>query len=434
MRSSSPHGFADRRAAGRELASRLAVLAPEQPLVLGLARGGIPVAFEIAQTLDAPLDVLVARKIGAPENPEFGIGAVAEGEPPMIDTETLRWLRISDADLQRAVVRARAEVDARVARYRGDRPLDVTGRTVIVVDDGIATGGTARAALHAVRAKGPRRLVLAVPVGVPSTLRELAAVADEVVCLAAPEQMRAVGAWYEDFSQTTDDEVLNLLAARRSSGPARAWRNEQILVPIGETGTIVGDLRVPPDATGLVIFAHGSGSSRLSPRNRDVAAVLNDRGLATLLIDLLTPTEAASRANVFDIPLLAGRVVRAANWAAGDPEVAALPVGFFGASTGAAAALWAAADLGDRVRAVVSRGGRPDLAGPRLGEVGADVLLIVGGRDEAVLALNRDAQRALRVPSELAIVPGATHLFEEPGALEDVARRAADWFADHLPR
>ncbi len=191
---------------------------------------------------------------------------------------------------------------------------------------------------------------------------------------------------------------------------------------------------MPPEATGLVIFAHGSGSSRLSPRNRDVAAVLNDRGLATLLIDLLTPTEAASRANVFDIPLLAGRVVRAANWAAGDPEVAALPVGFFGASTGAAAALWAAADLGDRVRAVVSRGGRPDLAGPRLGEVGADVLLIVGGRDEAVLALNRDAQRALRVPSELAIVPGATHLFEEPGALEDVARRAADWFADHLPR
>ncbi len=219
MRSSSPHGFADRRAAGRELASRLAVLAPEQPLVLGLARGGIPVAFEIAQTLDAPLDVLVARKIGAPENPEFGIGAVAEGEPPMIDTETLRWLRISDADLQRAVVRARAEVDARVARYRGDRPLDVTGRTVIVVDDGIATGGTARAALHAVRAKGPRRLVLAVPVGVPSTLRELAAVADEVVCLAAPEQMRAVGAWYEDFSQTTDDEVLTLLAARRSCRP-----------------------------------------------------------------------------------------------------------------------------------------------------------------------------------------------------------------------
>jgi len=434
MRSSAPHGFADRRAAGRELALRLAVLAPEQPLVLGLARGGIPVAYEIAQTLDAPLDVLVARKVGAPENPEFGIGAVAEGEPPMLDTDTLRWLKVSDADLQRALARARAEVDARVTRYRGDRPLEITGRKVIVVDDGIATGGTARAALHAVRAQGPRRLVLAVPVGVPATLRDLAAVADEVVCLAAPEQMRAVGAWYEDFSQTTDDEVLTLLAARRSAAPATAWRNEEIPVPIGQMGSIVGDLRVPPGATGLVIFAHGSGSSRLSPRNRDVAAMLNDRGLATLLIDLLTPTEASSRGNVFDIPLLAGRVVQAAHWAAGDPGVAALPVGFFGASTGAAAALWAAADLGDRVRAVVSRGGRPDLAGPRLAEVRAAVLLIVGGRDEAVLALNRDAQRALHVPSEIAIVPGATHLFEEPGALEDVAGRAADWFADHLPR
>ena len=432
MRSSAPHGFADRRAAGRELASRLAVLAPEQPLVLGLARGGIPVAYEISQALDAPLDVLVARKIGAPENPEFGIGAIAEGEPPMLDTDTVRWLKISDADLQRALARARAEVAARVARYRGDRPLEITGRTVIVVDDGIATGGTARAALHAVRAQRPRRLVLAVPVGVPATLRELAAVADEVVCLAAPEQMRAVGAWYGDFSQTTDDEVLTLLAARRSAEPAT--RSEEIRIPIGTTGSIVGDLRVPPGATGLVIFAHGSGSSRLSPRNRDVAAVLNDRGLATLLIDLLTPTEAGSRANVFDIPLLAGRVVQAADWVAGDPAVGALPVGIFGASTGAGAALWAAADLGDRVRAVVSRGGRPDLAGPRLAEVRAAVLLIVGGRDEAVLALNRDAQRALPVPSELAIVPGATHLFEEPGALEDVAGRAADWFADHLTR
>jgi putative phosphoribosyl transferase len=432
MRSFAPHGFSDRRAAGRELASRLAVLAPERPLVLGLARGGIPVAYEIAKALDAQLDVLVARKIGAPDNPEFGIGAVAEGEPPMIDAETVRWLKISDADLDRATARARAEVEERVAHYRGRRPLEITGRTVIVVDDGIATGGTARAALHFVAAQRPRRLVLAVPVGAPATLRALTAVADDVVCLAAPDQMRAVGAWYEDFSQTTDDEVLTLLAARQSAGAATAWRTEQIVVPIGDGGSIVGDLRVPPGATGLVIFAHGSGSSRLSPRNRDVAAVLNDHGLATLLVDLLTPDEASSRANVFDIPLLAGRVVQAARWAADDPGVAALPIGLFGASTGAAAALWGAADLGDRVRTVVSRGGRPDLAAPRLADVHADVLLIVGGRDEAVLALNRDAQRALTAPSELVIVPGATHLFEEPGALEDVAVRAANWFVDRL--
>src|SRR5271167_1764249 len=204
MRSSAPHGFSDRRAAGRELASRLEVLAPERPLVLGLARGGIPVAYEIAQALDAPLDVLVARKIGAPENPEFGIGAVAEGEAPMIDAETVRWLKITGEDLGRAIARARTEVDERIARYRGDRELEIAGRTVIVVDDGIATGGTARAALHAVAAQRPRRLVLAVPVGAPATLRGLAAVADEVVCLAAPEQLRAVGAWYQDFSQTTD--------------------------------------------------------------------------------------------------------------------------------------------------------------------------------------------------------------------------------------
>jgi len=431
MRPSASHTFADRRAAGRELAARLADLAPERPVVLGLARGGIPVAYEIAQALDAPLEVLVARKIGAPENPEFGIGAVAEGEPAMLDAETLRWIGIGDAELERAITRARAEVDERIARYRGGRPLELAGRTAIVVDDGIATGGTARAALHAVRALGARRLVLAVPVGAPSTLRALAGVADDVVCLAAPEQMRAVGAWYEDFTQTTDDEVMTLLQARRAAGAA-VWRTEEVRIPVDAERSIVGDLRVPPHALGLVIFAHGSGSSRLSPRNRDVAVVLNAHGIATLLVDLLTPSEADSRANVFDIPLLAERVVRAAQWAADDPGVRSLPIGLLGASTGAAAALWAAADLGEQVRTVVSRGGRPDLADPRLGEVRADVLLIVGGRDEAVLELNQTAQRALRTQSELVIIPGATHLFEERGALEQVARRAAEWFAARL--
>jgi putative phosphoribosyl transferase len=431
MRPSASHAFADRRAAGRELAARLAHLAPERPIVLGLAHGGIPVAYEIAQSLDAPLDVLVARKIGAPGNPEFGIGAVAEGEPPMLDDETMRWIGIGDAELERAIARARVEVDERIARYRGGRPLQLGGRTAIVVDDGIATGGTARAALHAARALGARRLVLAVPVGAPSTLRSLAGVADDVVCLVAPEQLRAVGAWYEDFTQTADDEVMMLLEARRGTGAAGS-RTEEVRIPIDAGRGIVGDLRVPPHALGLVIFAHGSGSSRLSPRNRDVAAVLNAHGIATLLVDLLTPPEADSRANVFDIPLLAGRVVQAAQWATADPGVGSLPIGLFGASTGAAAALWAAADLGEQVRTVVSRGGRPDLAGPRLGEVRADVLLIVGGRDEAVLELNQAAQRALRTPSELVIVPGATHLFEEPGALEQVARRAAEWFAARL--
>jgi len=195
-----------------------------------------------------------------------------------------------------------------------------------------------------------------------------------------------------------------------------------------------GELTLPAGVPGrgVVVFAHGSGSSRLSPRNRAVAGALNESGFATLLFDLLTPREELDRANVFDIPLLAERLLAATRWLSRQSETANLTVGYFGASTGSAAALLAAAELGTGVRAIVSRGGRPDLARARLAEVTAPVLLIVGGADTQVLALNREAQRALRCESELAVVPGASHLFEEPGALDRVARLAIDWFARHL--
>ncbi|RMH44274.1 MAG: alpha/beta hydrolase [Alphaproteobacteria bacterium] len=204
-------------------------------------------------------------------------------------------------------------------------------------------------------------------------------------------------------------------------------------VEVRRTGDMLpGDLCLPEGARGLVIFAHGSGSSRLSPRNRMVAEALCSAGLATLLFDLLTPREAADRRNVFDIPLLAERVTDAIAWARHDPDVSSLPLGLFGASTGAAAALVAAAAEPEAVGAVVSRGGRPDLADGALGAVRAPTLLIVGGNDFGVIELNEAAFARLRCPKRLEIVPGATHLFEEPGALEEVVRLATDWFLRHL--
>jgi len=195
-------------------------------------------------------------------------------------------------------------------------------------------------------------------------------------------------------------------------------------------------LTVPAGATGLVVFAHGSGSSRLSPRNRAVAEVLNTRGLGTLLLDLLTADEeredAVTAALRFDIPFLASRLRTATAWAATDEETQALRVGYFGASTGAAAALVAAGVRPGSTGAVVSRGGRPDLAADFLPRVTAPTLLIVGGRDTTVLRLNEEAYARLTCPKRLEIVPGATHLFEEPGALDAVARLAADWFVRHL--
>lgn len=215
--------FHDRHAAGRLLGERLAGLADERPIVVGLARGGVPVAFEVARALHAPLDVLLVRKVGAPGNPELGMGAVAEGGARYVNASTVRSLLVGPQELDAAVARAERELEDRIARLRGDRPpADLRGRTVLVVDDGLATGGTARAAVRALRAREPRRIVLAVPVGAAESVAALEPEVDELVCLLVPDVMWAVGAWYEHFGQTSDDEVAALLRRAGPDGPDEA--------------------------------------------------------------------------------------------------------------------------------------------------------------------------------------------------------------------
>jgi len=209
-------------------------------------------------------------------------------------------------------------------------------------------------------------------------------------------------------------------------------RNEQSVEICTDSVTLPGFLGVPSHAKGVVIFVHGSGSGRFSPRNQYVAHVLQDDGFATLLPDLLTEREAEDRAFVFDIPLLAQRLSAITTWIQQQPAARRLPIGYFGASTGAGAALVAAAHEGNAIAAVVSRGGRPDLADGALEHVTSPTLLIVGGYDQPVIALNEQAYDQLRAPKKLVIVPRATHLFEEPGALEEVARLATAWFAQYL--
>ena len=209
--------------------------------------------------------------------------------------------------------------------------------------------------------------------------------------------------------------------------------DRQVEIPSGRR-RLSGILRVPTDAEGVVAFAHGSGSGRFSPRNQFVARAPEGGGLATLLLDLLEEEEAEDREKVFDIELLAERLQSAADWLSQEPETSALRLGYFGASTGAGAALVAAARNAAAVGAVVSRGGRPDLARDYLPAVQAPSLLIVGGNDDVVIELNEQALRLLRCPKQLVIVPGATHLFEEPGTLEEVSRLAKEWFVRHLAR
>ena len=440
--------FADRADAGRQLAARLEHLRGEPVVVLGLPRGGVPVALEVARALGAPLDVIVVRKLGVPFQPELGMGAVGEEGVRVINREVVRVARVSADDLAAVQAREQAQVDARAARYRVHRPREpLAGRTAVVVDDGIATGSTARAACQVARALGAARVVLAVPVAPRGWQARIAGAADELVCVHTPRDFYAIGQFYADFSQATDDEVIACLdraAAPASPAPAATAsvdppapggepRGGEVEPPAGEV-RLAGYLTVPQDAPGIVVFAHGSGSSRHSPRNRYVARVLNDAGLGTLLFDLLTPDEEVNRANVFDIGLLARRLTAVTGWLRAQPRAARAAVGYFGASTGAAAALWAAAGPGAGIFAVVSRGGRPDLARPRLAAVTAPTLLIVGGNDDVVLDLNRRAQAELRCENHLAVVPGATHLFEEPGTLAAAAALARDWFLSHLAR
>ncbi|HEX5376321.1 MAG TPA: phosphoribosyltransferase family protein [Solirubrobacterales bacterium] len=213
-----PTRFRDRRDAGRRLAARLLPLAEEEPVVVGLPRGGVPVADEVAVALRAPLEILAVRKLGAPHNPEYGIGAIAEDGTRVFDAEALAVLGINGGVLESIVDRETAELRRRVVAYRGDRPaMELRDRVVVVVDDGVATGVTDAAALRAIRRQGPRRLVLAVPVCAPDSAARLGEEVDEVVCLAEPPQFYGVGQWYRDFSQVSDQEVISALGPPRNA-------------------------------------------------------------------------------------------------------------------------------------------------------------------------------------------------------------------------
>lgn len=433
--------YADRDDAGRALVRELRELPLENPIVLGLPRGGVPVAAQVARAYRWPMDVIVSRKLGAPSQPELGLGAVSEGDMSWIDAQLVQQLGVRPEELDAIVARERDEVRRRAARFRRGRPFpDVHDRTVIVVDDGIATGGTIRAALRTLRPLRPRSLVLAVPVGARDTVEALRPEVDELVVPLRPSDLFAIGAWYDDFRQVADETVIRLLDETNRPEPdieyprATAEGSERV-VRIDSGGVMLaGDLNVPAGARGIVVFAHGSGSSRRSTRNRAVAERLRDAGCATLLFDLLTEDEERedefTSALRFDLPLLTRRLVGAIEWVRDRAELRRLPIGLFGASTGAAAALIVAALRPSTISAVVSRGGRPDLALPSLESVRAPTLLIVGGHDAGVLEVNQEAFERLTCHKKLAIVPGATHLFEEPGALEQVAFDAARWFVD----
>ncbi|QDK38614.1 erythromycin esterase family protein [Bdellovibrio sp. NC01] len=415
----------NRMTAGKLLAERIADLHLQNPIVIALPRGGVPVGFVVASTLRCSLDVTMTKKVGAPDNPELAIGAVGEDGTTVLNQELVQYLKIEKALIKKLAANKTKEIAQQIKKFRTNKTREtLNGKDVIVVDDGLATGATMIAALQVLRKQNPRKVIVALPVAPADSIQPLKEVADEVVCLLAPKNFTAVGLWYEDFDQVSDEEVIRLLELSRHE---QSFIQEREITIEDGPDSVTGDLTLLNNSKGLIIFAHGSGSSRKSPRNQYVATELNKIGFSTLLFDLLTDEEAANRANVFNIPLLARRLNLATDKMASLPETSSQPIGYFGASTGAGAAIMAAAQSSKKIFAVVSRGGRPDLAAEALRKVTSPCLLIVGGNDEPTLSLNREA--SLQIKScELVVVPGATHLFEEEGTLAEVVEHASSWF------
>nr|BFD64694.1 hypothetical protein BdHM001_33750 [Bdellovibrio sp. HM001] len=420
--------FKDRENAAQVLGRLLLPYQDEDPLILAIPRGGVPIAAGISKILHCPFDLLMVKKIGAPRQPELAVGAVSEDGKPIYNDGLVKTLGLSSTYLRQTAQQKTKEIQEQLQKFKVHRrTLDVKDRTVILVDDGIATGSTLFAAIEFLKGRRPRKLIVAAPVGAADSIEKLRRVTDVVVCPLVPDDFRAVGLWYDRFDQVPDEEVVRLLGEAR----LESKNYEEALTITDGPVELQGDLQRIAHGQGLIIFAHGSGSSRKSPRNRKVAAELNKLGFSTLLFDLLTPEEAEDRSNVFNIPLLSRRLLRATEAAVQAFAGEMMPIGYFGASTGAAAALAAAAQSAHSITAVVSRGGRPDLADEYLSRVPCPTLLIVGGKDTKVLEYNGLAERKIK-NARMAIIPRATHLFEEPGAMEEVVELAANWFSKHL--
>lgn len=423
----------NRKHAGELLAAKLLKYKDKKPFILALPRGGVPVAAEIAKQLRAPLDVLIVRKIGAPFNAELAVGAICENDEPIFNALTLSQSGVGPDDIADTIKSEKKEVERQIKLFRnGNKIGDLSKNMVIIVDDGLATGATVKAAIKYLNKKGVEQIVVAVPVAPSSTVWAIRSKVEELATLVELEDLYSVGQWYKDFSQVEDDEVISLLQQNRPGKTNMKSKSVEIKI---KNGKLNGELTFSSDQKALVIFTHGSGSSRKSTRNLQVANTLNEAGFGTLLFDLLTEQEENDRKNVFDIDLLSNRLLTVTKWLRQQPDFKKTTLGYFGASTGAAAALVAASKLSpdESVYSIVSRGGRPDLAGAALNSVEIPTLLIVGGHDYEVLELNREAQQQLS-NSELKIVPKATHLFEEAGALDEVSREAVQWFNSCLKK
>lgn len=426
--------FGNRREAGRILAHKIRSLGIEHPLVFALAPDGVPVAWEVARPLDAPLEALIVQEIRHPNQPQQILGAITEDEFSSVDPGTSkRPSELQPKELESAFLEGADELRRLVHLYRGARALpSLENRDVILVDAGAASDACLIAAAETLKRRGARSLTFATPARSLMSVEALEKdpMIDQIVAILKPQRISGVADIYEDATPVEEKEALALLRRAREYGiPEVAEQNVDI-----HDGAVrlAGTLSIPSECHGLVIFALGSGNGRLNHRNRRFAHFLNRAGLATFLFDLLTEKESLFQSNVFDVGLLAARLRLAVDQLRPRKDLAGLPFGFFGSSTGAAAAIVAASETLD-VSAVVLRSGRPDLARDEASRVKAPVLLIVGSKDHPVLEANQSVL-PLFPRGDLINLKGATHHFEEAGPTLAASQHAVDWFVRWFKR
>jgi predicted phosphoribosyltransferase/dienelactone hydrolase len=375
----------------------------------------------IADELGGDLDMILVKKIGHPLHPEFALGSVTEDGEVLLGIGAKKY-GLSEPMLAEYALEQIDYLNKKRQIFSGGKPaIDRRDRIIIIVDDGIATGATMSAAIESLKAKSPKKIIVASPVASAEAVGLLEGLGAEVRTVMVPEFFGAVGYYYENFTQVSDAEVGAFFHVKATEVNIER-----------ENMQLKGVIGLPEAARSVVIFAHGTDSSRLSPRNQMVAATLNRHGIATILADLLTETESCQRSRVFNIDLLSHRLIEITHWACEQASFRGFKIGYFGASTGAGAAFVASAKLGSKIHAIVSRGGRPDLAAPYLSHVRSPTLLIVGKTDTNVVSVNESALKLLRCEKKISLISGASHLFAEPGALEAVADLSVSWFRKHF--
>lgn len=412
--------YRDRVDAGRQLVAALAERGYERPVVLGIPRGGLPVAAEVARALHGQLGVVVARKLRAPAQPELAIGAVTADGAAWVNTQLARDTGADDRYLEREMAHQVAEARHREELFDGHRRPPVEGRVVIIVDDGLATGATARAAARSMRASGAAKVVLAVPVAPPESVRELAAEVDEVVCPRVEMDFWAIGQFYDAFPQVPDEEVKAILDRFGSEVETREARVRRDGIELAAR------LRLPGGKTPYVTFVHGLGSSKDSPRNVVIAERLVDEGIAALLFDLGGHGESGGRPG--SIEQYVDDLVAVESWARSQVELRDAPHAIAGSSLGAVVALRGVLEGRVTADALVLRSA--PISPEEYQGLTVPALLLVGSHDPLVAEAREGARRCPAI--DLRIVQGAGHLFEEEGTLEDATGITVEWLSRTL--